>query len=103
MENLYKGPDIKPGYLGNGTIVYEPISPLSLTQRLGRLRYACYQFCSSLIGMLLIALSWVVSALPSVPDVVWIVATGLVGLVLTLYLFGLMVRRLHDIALGHQL
>ena len=97
MENLYKGPDIKPGYLGNGTIVYEPISPLSLTQRLGRLRYACYQFWSSLIGMLLIALSWVVSALPSVPDVVWIVATGLVGLVLTLYLFGLMVRRLHDI------
>ena len=97
MDNLYKGPEIKPGYLGKGTIVYEPISPLSLTQRLGRLRYACYQFCSSLIAILLMALSWVVSASPAVPAWLGYLATGVVALLAIVYLTGLMVRRLHDI------
>lgn len=94
-NDLYDAPDLRPGYQGNGTIIYEPLSALSLTQRLGRLRFACYQFTATLyaglVGVLLAVLSQ--SVLPEIA----VMAGALVMLmVLTVYLIGLMVRRLHD-------
>ena len=48
MNDAYAGGSLKPGYQGKGMIVYEPLSVLSLRQRLGRLRFACYQFGAAL-------------------------------------------------------
>lgn len=85
----------KPGFNGRGNLVYEPLSVLSLSQRLGRLRYACYQFAAWFTGFLLIALAMLLSV-ELVPGLVGIGVTLIVGLLLLLYTVGLMVRRLHD-------
>ncbi len=96
MNNELYEPPLRPGYQGKGTIVYEPLSALSLTQRLGRLRFACYQLCASLIAGLLVALTMLFSQ-QMIPGIVG-QGIGLIFIiVLAIYLTGLMVRRLHDV------
>ena len=94
-DDLYDAPDLRPGYQGKGTIVYEPLSALSLSQRLGRLRFACYQLTASLyaglVGVLLVVLSQAV-----IPEMAVMAGASVMLFVLTVYLIGLMVRRLHD-------
>ncbi|MDF1637873.1 DUF805 domain-containing protein [Alcanivorax jadensis] len=89
----------KPGFNGRGNLVYEPLSVLSLSQRLGRLRYACYQFSAWIITFLLIALAMLFSA-EMVPEIVGIGFSLVFGLFLLIYTVGLMVRRLHDMDLS---
>lgn len=91
----YDAPALRPGYQGKGTIVYEPLSALSLTQRLGRLRFACYQLTASLIAGLLVALLMLLSQ-SLIPELAGLLGSGVVIIVLAVYLIGLMVRRLHD-------
>lgn len=86
---------LRPGYLGKGTIVYEPLSALSLTQRLGRLRFACYQLIANLIAMLMLALIMLL-AQRMIPPLAGQFGSGIVIIMLAIYLVGLMVRRLHD-------
>lgn len=98
-NSLYDADDIKPGYRGKGTIVYEPLSALSLTQRLGRLRFACYQLTASIIVGLVIALLMLLSR-GVLPEVAGLLGSALIALMFAVYLIGLMVRRLHD--MGHS-
>lgn len=93
------GPIYQPGFNGRGNLVYEPLSVLSVSQRLGRLRYACYQFSAWLIGFLLIALAVLFSA-EMVPEMAGIGFSLVFGLLLLIYTVGLMVRRLHDMDLS---
>jgi uncharacterized membrane protein YhaH (DUF805 family) len=89
---------------GKDHIVYEEIRPLSLSQRLNRLRYACYQ----LSAMLVVALAGILLAVfagslksDGDPLKLAIVAVALLMvLAMAIYMIGLMVRRLHD--LGHS-
>lgn len=92
-------PIYKPGFNGRGNLVYEPLSVLSVSQRLGRLRYACYQLSAWLIGLLLIALA-VLLSVELLPEIVGIGFSLVVGLLLSIYTVGLMVRRLHDMDLS---
>lgn len=94
-NDLYEAPDLRPGYQGNGTIIYEPLSALSLTQRLGRLRFACYQLTASVFAALLVILLMLVSQ-QLLPRAVGVVGSSVFIIVLSVYLVGLMVRRLHD-------
>ena len=89
----------QPGFNGRGNLVYEPLSVLSVSQRLGRLRYACYQFSAWLIGFLLIALAVLFSA-EMVPEMAGIGFSLVFGLLLLIYTVGLMVRRLYDMDLS---
>ncbi|MCG8394132.1 MAG: DUF805 domain-containing protein [Pseudomonadales bacterium] len=98
-NNPYQGPELKPGYQGRGMLVYEPLSVLSLTQRLGRLRFACYQVGASLLAGLLMTLLWLFSA-SLLPQWAGIIGTVVIGVALFIYMIGLMVRRLHDMALS---
>jgi uncharacterized membrane protein YhaH (DUF805 family) len=95
MNDAYGGGSLKPGYQGKGMIVYEPLSVLSLRQRLGRLRFACYQFGAALLSGLLIALFLLLSVELLPQWVGWGVA-AVVSLALLVYQIGLLVRRLHD-------
>ena len=99
------GHQSRVGYQGKGShIIYEEISPLALSQRLNRLRFACYSFASTCIAFLLIVLGFIL--LQSQPFDDQIKAKVLVGASLALSVFVsvywcvLMVRRLHDI--GHS-
>ena len=100
MNDAYGGGSLKPGYQGKGMIVYEPLSVLSLRQRLGRLRFACYQFGAALLSGLLIALFLLLSVELLPQWVGWGVA-AVVSLALLVYHIGLLVRRLHDLSLIH--
>ncbi|MEQ3637554.1 DUF805 domain-containing protein [Alcanivorax sp.] len=99
MGVLYGNGPLKPGYQGKGTIVYEPLSVLSLWQRLGRLRFACYQFGASFLAALLITL-FLLMSVEWLPQWVGWAAAAVVSLVLVFYQMGLMVRRLHDMAMS---
>lgn len=94
-NDYYDAPDLRPGYQGNGTIVYEALSPLSLSQRLGRLRFACYQLVASLFCALLIVLLMLLSQ-QLLPRPSGVAGSLVVIIVLAVYLLCLMVRRLHD-------
>lgn len=94
-NDYYDAPSLRPGYQGRGTIVYEPLSALSLTQRLGRLRFACYQLTSYLIAGLLVLLLMLLSR-SLIPELAAMAGAAVIMLALTVYLVGLMVRRFHD-------
>ena len=94
-NDIYDGPQLRPGYQGKGTIVYEPLSALSLTQRLGRLRFACYQLTASLMAGLVIALLLLLSQ-QWIPALAGQISSLVIIIMLAVYLLGLMVRRLHD-------
>lgn len=95
MNEVYGGGSLRPGYQGKGTIVYEPLSVLSLCQRLGRLRFACYQFGAALVSGLLIALFLLLSVELLPQWVGWGVA-AVTSMALLVYQIGLLIRRLHD-------
>lgn len=96
----------RAGYAGKDHIIYEEIQPLSLTQRLNRLRYACYQLTMMVIvglaGVLLAVLSGAAGAQNiSQPIGLLMAVLAAVGALATMvYMTGLTVRRLHD--LGHS-
>ena len=103
QDSPYSPP--RAGYAaGKDHIVYEEVRPLSLSQRLNRLRYACYQ----LSAMLVIALAGILLAVfagslkgGGEPVTLAITAVAvLMMLAAVIYMIGLMVRRLHD--LGHS-
>lgn len=103
QESPYSPP--RAGYAaGKDHIIYEDVRPLSLSQRLNRLRYACYQ----LAAMLVVALAGILLAVFAAamknggePLAMAIVVVGvLMVLAMMVYMIALMVRRLHD--LGHS-
>ncbi|MDF1629975.1 MAG: DUF805 domain-containing protein [Alcanivoracaceae bacterium] len=95
----------KAGYAGKGHIVYEDMLPLSLTQRLNRLRYACYQLTTmvifALIGVLAAVLAGATGLKEQTPLALGLaVIFAIMILAMGVYMFALSVRRLHD--LGHS-
>lgn len=101
LDEHYRAP--RAGYQGKGHIVYEEISVLSLTQRLNRLRFACYSLTAWLITALVTALLMILATAAISPQ--GQANQGLLLLLLVLaivlpamvYFLGLMVRRLHDL------
>lgn len=89
---------------GKDHIVYEEIRPLSLTQRLNRMRYACYQLSAMLVvalaGILLAVFAGSLRSGGEPITMAIVVVASLMVLVMAVYMIGLMVRRLHD--LGHS-
>ncbi len=95
----------RAGYAaGKDHIVYEDVRPLSLSQRLNRLRYACYQLAAIVVVALAgILLAVFAGALRNGSDPLTIgivIVALLMVLAMAIYMIGLMVRRLHD--LGHS-
>ncbi|MCC1498024.1 DUF805 domain-containing protein [Alcanivorax sp. 1008] len=95
----------KAGYAGKGHIVYEEMLPLSLTQRLNRLRYACYQLTTMVIFALLGVLAAVFAGAAGLKEqtplaLALVVIFGIMIVGMGVYMFALSVRRLHD--LGHS-
>lgn len=89
----------RPGLQGKGHIVYEDVTPFSLSQRLNRLRFACYSLSASIVLLLVLTLAWVLlKAALGEGAKMWL---GLIVPVLALAFFGyyvsLVVRRLHDL------
>lgn len=100
QDSPYSPP--KAGYAGKNHIIYEDMRALSLTQRLSRLRYACYQLTAmvvvALVAALLAVLSGAVGAQNSQPvTLLLIVLAGAGVLAMMVYMTGLTVRRLHDL------
>lgn len=103
QDSPYTAP--RAGYAGGKDhIIYEEIRPLSLTQRLNRLRYACYQLSTAVvmacIGILMAVFSGASEAVHPLGKTAALVVGGLLMLLLVIYLVALAVRRLHD--LGHS-
>lgn len=97
-DDPYRAP--RAGHQGGGHIVYEDVKVFSLTQRLNRLRFACYSLTAWILlallsALLVILLSAVLTgtALSFAMSVVFI----LVGIFALVYFIGLVVRRLHDV------
>jgi uncharacterized membrane protein YhaH (DUF805 family) len=88
------------GYQGKGHIIYEEVQAFSFSQRLNRLRFACYSFTASLILVLLGSLFFILSAAmfsgPSAAFALSIITIVFAALWL-LYYLSLAVRRLHDL------
>lgn len=92
----------RAGLVGKGHIVYEDMRPLSLTQRLNRLRYACYQLTTmvvaALVGVLAAVLAQAAGASNGGPlSAALVIAFALITLAMVVYMTGLSVRRLHDL------
>lgn len=92
----------RAGLVGKGHIVYEDMRPLSLTQRLNRLRYACYQLTTmvvaALVGVLAAVLAQAAGASNGGPlSAALVIAFALIVLAMVVYMVGLSVRRLHDL------
>lgn len=90
---------VRPGLQGRGHIVYEEVTPFSLSQRLNRLRFACYGFAATIVFVLLSVLAWVLlkgtlgaAATPWITFATLVLALAFFG-----YYVSLVVRRLHDI------
>jgi uncharacterized membrane protein YhaH (DUF805 family) len=103
QDSPYTAP--RAGYAsGKDHIIYEDIRPLSFSQRLNRLRYACYQLTTALImaciGILMAVFAGASEAINPLGKTAVLVVGGLLILVLLVYLVVLAVRRLHD--LGHS-
>lgn len=99
MDDQYRAP--RAGYQGNGHVIYEDIKVFSFSQRLNRLRYACYSFTSSLILALIMALVLILAmGLSGGDDKTIGVIAAVVALIFVviwfLYYISLLVRRLHD-------
>lgn len=107
MDDDNDSPYVAPraGLAGRNHIIYEEMKPLSLTQRLNRLRYACYQLTASVIlTLILVLLLMLVSMgedMGSKPLKIGAVVLMVVAAIaFAVYMVGLAVRRLHD--LGHS-
>lgn len=96
-DDNYRAP--RAGYQGKGHIIYEDVKAFSFSQRLNRLRFACYSLTSALILGLVTALLFIlfVSFLPSpVTAFVSTLFFIVLGVLWLLYYLSLAVRRLHD-------
>lgn len=103
QESPYSPP--RAGHAGGkGHIIYEEVRPLSLSQRLNRLRYACYQLSAMLVvalaGILLAVFAGSLQKGGEAVTLAIVVVAVLMVLAMVIYMVGLMVRRLHD--LGHS-
>ena len=98
LDENYRAP--RSGYQGHGHIIYEDVRVFSLSQRINRLRYACYSLTTGFIAGLLIALVMILSKgllSEKVGNLVSMVSLAAIGLVTLIYLMTLLVRRLHDV------
>jgi uncharacterized membrane protein YhaH (DUF805 family) len=106
QDSPYSPP--RAGLVGKGHIIYEEVRPLALSQRLNRLRYACYQLTSMVILLLLGVLGAVLvmglsggtggtPAQGSGLAMVSLVLFGLLAMAGVSYWVILAVRRLHDL------
>ena len=80
-------------------VAFETMYPLSLTQRLNRLRYCCYYLTGTVIAGLAAALLFIFSRAIWTPEgLVPLLFAAMAGLGLAFFVWsiGLMVRRLHD-------
>lgn len=97
-DDPYRAP--RAGHQGGGHIVYEDVRVFSLTQRLNRLRFACYSLTAwlvlSLLSLLLVILlpAMLSGTALNVAMAVLFVPLAIAAIV---YFFGLVVRRLHDV------
>ena len=103
QESPYSPP--RAGYAtGKNHIIYEEVRPLSLSQRLNRLRYACYQLSAVLVvalaGILLAVFAGALREGGEPLVIAIVVMAVLLMLAMGVYMIALMVRRLHD--LGHS-
>lgn len=103
QDSPYSPP--RAGYAaGKDHIVYEEVRPLSLSQRLNRLRYACYQLAAMLVvalaGILLAVFAGALKNGGEPLTIAIVIMALLMVLAMVIYMIGLMVRRLHD--LGHS-
>ncbi|MEE4251072.1 MAG: DUF805 domain-containing protein [Alcanivoracaceae bacterium] len=92
----------KAGLVGKGHIVYEDMRPLSLTQRLNRLRYACYQLTTMVVAALIGVLAAVLAGASGIKEqtpLAWALAVVVAVMLLAMmvYMVALSVRRLHDL------
>lgn len=96
-EENYRAP--RAGYQGKGHIIYEDVQAFSFSQRLNRLRFACYGLTAGLILFLLAALFFILSAaMFSGPSAVFASSLSVIvfAVLWLLYSVSLAVRRLHD-------
>lgn len=97
-DDPYRAP--RAGHLGGGHIVYEDVRVFSLTQRLNRLRFACYTMTAwvllTLVFLLLAILLPAVLTGTALKIVMALLFIGL-GVAAAVYFIGLVVRRLHDV------
>ncbi len=80
-------------------VSFEALRPLSLTQRLNRLRFCCYYLTGAVITGLAAALLFILSRGTWTPEglaQVLLAAIAGLGLAFLVWSIGLMVRRLHD-------
>lgn len=97
-DENYRAP--RAGYQGKGHIIYEEVAVFSFSQRLNRLRFACYSLTSALILGLVTALFLILStSVLSAPAtaLAWAVFFIVIGVLWLLYYISLAVRRLHDL------
>ena len=98
-EDNYRAP--RAGYQGRGHIVYEDIRVFSFSQRLNRLRFACYSLTSVLITALMMALILLLAAAAGVADpfggVVMVITAVVAAVFYLVYTVSLIIRRLHDL------
>ena len=98
-EDHYRAP--RAGYQGKGHIVYEDISVFSFSQRLNRLRFACYSLTSTLIAGLVMALVLLLAAAAGAQEpfsgILMIITVALVAIFYLIYSVSLIIRRLHDL------
>lgn len=98
LDDNYRAP--RSGYQGHGHIIYEDVRVFSLSQRINRLRYACYSLATGIIAGLLIALVLILSKgllSEQIGNLVAMVCAAAIGLAALIYLMTLLVRRLHDV------
>ncbi len=98
IDDQYRAP--RAGYQGSGVVIYEDIKVFSFSQRLNRLRFACYAFTSYLIMVLVFILGLILGTAAfgngqstALYMSLLIIACALVWIP---YYISLLVRRLHD-------
>lgn len=97
LDDNYRTP--RAGYQGKGHIIYEDVKAFSISQRLNRLRFACYSLTAVLILGLVTALLLILSVSMLPAPIATLVSTVLlivIGVLWLLYYISLAIRRLHD-------
>lgn len=97
-DDPYRAP--RAGHQGGGHIIYEDVRVFSFSQRINRLRYACYGFTAWLVLALAALLFYILAAAVlaeqalKIALVVFFVGVAILGVV---YFVALTIRRLHDV------
>lgn len=98
IDDAYRAP--RAGHQGGGHIIYEDVQVFSFSQRLNRLRFACYSLTSwLLVGLLTALLAVLGGALVPKDMLAWVFVPYalVVGIGMLVYTISLHVRRLHDL------